>query len=93
MLGNLASKESDHFLREASPTQCIFSKIFGLISEVFSSRSVHLDSPGSLEQREEYWISNILGANYPRNFPSPVKSTKRKKWKLWLRDHKFLDWK
>jgi hypothetical protein len=70
-----------------------FSKICGLISEVFSSRPVHLDPLGSLEPNEEYWVYNILVPNYPRQFPSPNKVTKRKKWKLRLRDPDFLDWK
>jgi ribonuclease HI len=34
-----------------------------------------------------------LGPNYPRKFPSPVRSTKRQKWQLRLRDPEFLDWK
>jgi hypothetical protein len=51
------------FRGKLSTLQRIFAKICGLISEVFSSRSIQLDLTGSLEQKEEDWIAYILGPN------------------------------
>jgi hypothetical protein len=71
--------------------QRTFAKVCGLTSEVFKTKAIDFDPPGTLDPSEEDWVTYIPGP--PQNITrTPRQASKQQDWQLRLDNINFSSW-